>query len=563
MKTISLAITIVFCIVPVIIMIYAFRKFHRPLKKILKESSTLENKIKEVVQGKNFDNLHLIYTITDENTDILGKHIQRYRQDVLSNKHQERIIDIGGYLSPNTLLSYYGERKFAESISGILTGIGIFGTFLGLVIGLSQLNIENLRPSIQNLMGGMDIAFISSVVAIFCSLLWSFIDRNLISNFHKELLSLVDTISERLPIRNESDILEEIVAYQKEEIDTMRSFFSDVLIPKLVSGVGDAIKEHLAPEIEKMGLTVDSVAQFSASRQAEGIQQLVEKISGVFDVTLDRQFKELAESMNSITANQAQAAEQLQDLLEYFEAQTREQATLVEQTKDLLTELRGCLVNLRDAHTYLSENVKYLNSIHERLLKLQTEVNTWVSSINEEQDRLVELREGQIEVINNQITYLKESWESLLSGVIRLNKTCGDSIERFNDNIHNGLDGTFNIFDENLTTISQTLATTIDDLNLTVESLPNSFKALQITLQDFDNQSKEVLRRFEEHEQTAKGEFKKIRSNFKDQNEENIKIIKENININMEKLEDEVKEMMEENTNKKTGIFSVFRGGKS
>lgn len=443
MNGLGIVISIGFCIYSIYLARLTYLECHNVLKKILKEAFIIENKIKETVEGKNTDNINLVYNIAKDETQILEKHLKKYRQNILSNKQTERILEVDGYLSPSVLLSYYGKRKLAESIPGILTGIGILGTFLGLVIGIIQIDMENLKPSIQQLIGGMYIAFSSSVVAIFCSLIWSYRDRKFLAGFYEKLQSLVETISERLPIRNDSDVLEEIAAQQKVEIDTMRSFFSDVLIPRLVSGVGEAIKEYLSPEVEKMGQTVDAVAQFSTSRQAEGIQQLVDKISDVFDTTFERQFRELSESMNKITVHQAQAAEQLQDLLEYFEAQTREQATLVEQTKDLLKQLRGCLVDLRDAHIYLSENVEHLSKIHERLSTLQADVNDWVTTITTEQNRLVELREKQTEVVNNQISTLEEFWKSISKEITDLRNTLGESIEGFKNNIHNGLNRTF------------------------------------------------------------------------------------------------------------------------
>lgn len=114
-----------------------------------------------------------------------------------------------------------------------------------------------------------------------------------------------------------------------------------------------------------------------------------------------------------------------------------------------------------------------------------------------------------------------------------------------------------------MTAISNTLAATIDDLNLTVESLPNSFKALQVTLQDFDNQSKDVLKRFDQHEKAVSGEFDKLKVGLKKQNEENLKIIEKDLDTKMDKLGDDVKELITEQMNKKSGILSVFRGGKS
>lgn len=433
----------------------------------------------------------------------MAKHIERYYQAVFANQQVERILEPGQYLSPALLLNNYGYRKFAESMPGVLTGLGIFGTFLGLVLGLHQIDIENLKPSIQQLVGGMDVAYVSSVVAIFFSLALTCFDKLFLDIFNGRIQELLDIISERLPIRNESDVLEEIAAQQREEIDTMRHFFSEVLIPQLVSGVKQAIEEHLAPKVVEMGQTVDRVAQYATSRQAEGIEQLVDKISNIFDITLERQFRELSESMNVITEQQARAAEQLHDLLGYFDTQTKEQATLIEQTTDLLQQLRGCLVDLKDAHTYLSENVEHINTIHERLIDLQNKANEWLSTITAEQKELVEFREKHTEIIDDQIYRLEEFWESTSREIAALQETLEQSVEGFKDNIHTGLSKTFAIFDDNLASISQTLAATIDELNTTVESLPQSFRALQATLQDFDSQSREVISRVEQHEETV------------------------------------------------------------
>src|SRR5690554_4594527 len=135
-----------------------YLKCHNVLKEIEKEANILEEKIKKTVVGKSTDNIKQIYDIAQNETRILGEQIKKYRQAIFANKQTERILDPGKYLSPVLLMNNHGKRKFAESIPGILTGIGIFGTFFGLVIGLFQIDIENLKTSIQQLVGGMYIA---------------------------------------------------------------------------------------------------------------------------------------------------------------------------------------------------------------------------------------------------------------------------------------------------------------------------------------------------------------------------------------------------------------------
>lgn len=137
------------------------------------------------------------------------------------------------------------------------------------------------------------------------------------------------------------------------------------------------------------------------------------------------------------------------------------------------------------------------------MIDLQNKANEWLSTITAEQKELVEFREKHTEIIDDQIYRLEEFWESTSREIAALQETLEQSVEGFKDNIHTGLSKTFAIFDDNLASISQTLAATIDELNTTVESLPQSFRALQATLQDFDSQSREVISRVEQHEETV------------------------------------------------------------
>lgn len=61
--------------------------------------------------------------------------------------------------------------KNVATAPSILTGIGIFGTFLGITIGLMHFDPSDIVASVPIFLGGIKLAFWSSVVGIFASLI--------------------------------------------------------------------------------------------------------------------------------------------------------------------------------------------------------------------------------------------------------------------------------------------------------------------------------------------------------------------------------------------------------
>jgi hypothetical protein len=59
----------------------------------------------------------------------------------------------------------YNSRT-AESAPTILTSIGIFGTFLGVALGLSSFDTTQLQESVPQLLSGLKTAFWSSIAGL-------------------------------------------------------------------------------------------------------------------------------------------------------------------------------------------------------------------------------------------------------------------------------------------------------------------------------------------------------------------------------------------------------------
>lgn len=69
---------------------------------------------------------------------------------------------------------------FTRHLPGVLTGLGIIGTFAGLLAGLEKFDPSSTKNAVQGLgplMTGVQHAFVASGTAIFCAMLVVFISR--------------------------------------------------------------------------------------------------------------------------------------------------------------------------------------------------------------------------------------------------------------------------------------------------------------------------------------------------------------------------------------------------
>ena len=71
-----------------------------------------------------------------------------------------------GFFALNLLWKNKGWYTHTNTVASILTVIGVFGTFLGIFIGLQSFNISKIDASIPDLLKGLRFAFLTSLVGI-------------------------------------------------------------------------------------------------------------------------------------------------------------------------------------------------------------------------------------------------------------------------------------------------------------------------------------------------------------------------------------------------------------
>jgi hypothetical protein len=91
------------------------------------------------------------------------------------------------------------NTEFFKHLPGLLTGIGIIGTFTGLLIGLNGFtpdtsDITKLSEGLKDLMSGVQEAFVASAIAITAAMLVTFFEKRLLNNRYKQVEKLAQAV---------------------------------------------------------------------------------------------------------------------------------------------------------------------------------------------------------------------------------------------------------------------------------------------------------------------------------------------------------------------------------
>ena len=261
------------------------------------------------------------------------------------------VCDIEEYINED-LMDRIGKNFFNSAMPGTLTGLGILGTFLGLSLGLASFQGEDLLAVSDNmgpLLGGMKVAFHTSVYGILFSLVFSFIYRSVMANVYAEVANFQNAFRQfaKPAIATENENMATMLVYQANMANTMKQIL-EVLkadskeqtdqMGRIADQFVKQMTATLNSDIEKLGHTFKNVTDAQStltqnnralSMEVEHLmkanQNLIQKMNtmlenqGFFAEELNRQKKELSAAcgqMSEELSSQLYAFEKMRSLYE-------------------------------------------------------------------------------------------------------------------------------------------------------------------------------------------------------------------------------------------------------
>lgn len=297
------------------------------------------------------------------------------------------------FFNAETLVAVELKTEYFKHQPGILTGVGIIGTFVGLLRGLANFSVssdpEKVRVSLDTLIHGVQEAFLMSACAIGLAMLTTLIEKLVVTARIKqveELCQLLDSLFQsgageeylaRLVkagennatqtaqlkdalVRDLKEMLAEIIQQQAKDIADSFRASSNESSGQIAKAISDSLTEPMQKIAAAVNTTTDSngevvtralndvLVTFSAKMedmfggQMGNMNQLLQQTTAAMQTTVTR-FDALADNLSNAGTNAADAmAERMSKVLEALEAR---QHTLNDTMSEFVGELNGLIKN--------------------------------------------------------------------------------------------------------------------------------------------------------------------------------------------------------------------------
>lgn len=169
--------------------------------------------------------------------------------------------------------------EFWQNLGGIFTGIGIFGTFAGLVIGLHGIdvttaNVDAMKAGIGNLLSGISTAFLTSVMGILCALGFNFFHNKCVIKVKDNLIAIVEILEDMYPRRTQEIWLADTLIQNKQQTEALQNLSSELAI-----ALGDQLEQKLSPSFDRLVKDLAKIMQENLAPTLQGVKESLDNLN--------------------------------------------------------------------------------------------------------------------------------------------------------------------------------------------------------------------------------------------------------------------------------------------
>ena len=338
------------------------------------------------------------------------------------------------FFSEERLLDQHLNLRFWNSVPALLVGLGILGTFVGMVWGLIPFsdvdftNTNQIREAIKELLSGVSTAFVTSVWGMLASFLFNGLEKwgiGRVSRAIADLQHALDQIftltrAEEIAMRQQNELAQQTEALKSFSTDladkikiAMDSIMSERLenlhqsltqlhdqntrgrqeiiqeLHNAPEAFSNAMAEQLAPSLNNLNTAVKELREQKEESATDAIRQLVEEFQKSISGSITAQMETLAERVSQVS----------EGLITLPDQMTRMIGGIQEQ----IDQARGLLTSTSEEQTGQMQNM------------MDGMLNTFQRTIETQQSGLSETTNQSIQMLQSTIAELQQSITSTAS----------------------------------------------------------------------------------------------------------------------------------------------------
>ena len=336
--------------------------------------------------------------------------------------------------------------RLLDTAAGTLVGLGLLGTFLGLTLGIKDFDsssTQNIQKSIQLLLSGMGTAFITSLVGMLLSMIYSFCDkywRNRLSKHLHVLTKKLDSLyyidDRTLDDLNEQALAKSIASTMKEVVEhEMRS-------------VVNALNEKLTYNNESGEATTIANAIREILKENQEQSKALKSFSTALAIEMNNGFDEVKNSMSEMMKEfssglSGSATNELETLAHQLGTAAQSMADFPNNMAHISSTLQVMIEEVKNTVSEISQTSANANST--AMQQMQEQITFATSAISaaiaEVKDVMSGISQSSQEQSNQMVSKLADAAEKMgtfLSGTIStLSSSVQQSVKSITDDVNN------------------------------------------------------------------------------------------------------------------------------
>lgn len=369
-----------------IIVFWIFFKAKKAMKNIVDITRDLKNATQKIKNDFEQEQKYLWEKYNGENGGALFQNnylVGSYKKytfernrlaSISDNKYK---CDVSEYINEE-MIDALMKKNVYNLVPGVMTGLGILGTFVGLSFGLQNFNTgntEEIEASIAPLMNGIKVAFHTSIYGMLFSLVFNYVYKETLEDAYiavDEFLKVFDNYVDS----NASDNNDIVV---------------QMLLQKMPETIGESIANVLSPAVDRMNETLENLTNNMASNQLQGLSEIVDHFVDTMDTSMGDSFKALGETIDKTIEMQTKNSELMNHVLD---------------------EIQGMTQNIIDINTLSNQTVEHMAGYIENIESLQKVINENFTSINIQLEHQKEYDDKLKEYIDILVNYERQIGEA-------------------------------------------------------------------------------------------------------------------------------------------------------
>ena len=417
--------------------------YTKPAKLLKIRLSKLANSLEGLDKKAKTDKDLLDASFTDD--PVLSQAWLNYKQ-TLHDIHE--VID-GESVREHSRATVPSEIFFTESIvvdiplkvdfykhlPGIITGIGIIATFIGLLSGLLAFdpagNPDKVQDSLDLLLNGVAEAFMASALAIFAAMVITFFEKSWLRKCYEQLQRLNTAIDNTFTAdeSGEEYLAKLLKSSQANEANARQ--LKDSLVNDLKTMMTNLVEENKRNQAAFASQLSDSYAQSS--------QSMATQIGESIKDSLQDPLEKIASSVQQVSGDQGSAVQDLMtDVLTAFMSKLEttfgsQMTGMSEMMTQSVTAMREMQAGFSQLMTDMQTNsevstktletqmAKMMEDIHQKQNEMSTQMNEMVENLSAGSTKIGDQGLYAVEQLNSKVSDLVSglgtSMSDLLSNV--------------------------------------------------------------------------------------------------------------------------------------------------